>query len=179
MKQIKLPMMSAIKPTPGSPVNLGVAFNNFKAVQVNSQNILSATFFVEAQLERIITYRVFGKFGPEVSFFNHHILVSDWFSFSAKRKLVVFIVNEKKYLSGKDKGELEKLLRKVMSYRNTFAHGRVVEKSDGTYISYFENTQREEILTDQYWTCVEKTFLETLEKLNEVQTKMGLSSSTV
>ena len=178
MKKLKLPITGMIKPTPGSPVNLGDAYENLQAAQANGQKIISATLGIELQLETIITYRVFGKFGPEVSFFNNHILTADWFAFSSKRKLVLAIVNEGNYLKGVDKNLFDKLLRDVMSYRNAFAHGAIVEKSDGTYISYFENTQQEKLLSDYYWTQVESTFQEALEKLMIVQKRMGIKTTT-
>lgn len=177
MKQVKLPITGVIKPTPGSPVNVGTAYENLQATQANGQKIMSATLWVESQLETIITYRIFGKFGPEVSFFDNYILAADWFTFSSKRKLVLVIVNEGNYLGGPDKSLFEKLLRGVMSYRNAFAHGTIVEKSDGTYISYFENTQQEKLLSDEYWTQVEKIFQETLGKIEIVRQKMGINKT--
>lgn len=177
MKQLKLPITCMIKPTPGSPVNVGNAYENLQAAQANGQKIISATLGIEVQLETIITYRVFGKFGPEVSFFSNHILAADWFAFSSKRRLVLAIVNEGNYLEGKDKNRFEKLLRDVMSYRNAFAHGAIVEKSDGTYISYFENTQQEKLLSDEYWTQVESTFQEALYKITIAQKRMGIKKT--
>ena len=178
MRKVKLFITGKIKPTPGSPVNLGQAYKNLRAAQNNGQTIMSATRWIELQLENIITYHVFGKFGPKVSFFNNHILSADWFAFSSKRKLVLAIVNKGKYLKGRDKSQFEELLRKVMSYRNTFAHGHIVEGSDGTYISYFENTQREKRLSDEYWTQVEKTFKEALDKITIVRKKMGINTTS-
>jgi len=177
MKDLKLPITSMIKPTPGSPVNLGDAYENLRAAQANGQKIIPATLGIELQLETIITYRVFGKFGLEVSFFKNHILTADWFAFSSKRKLVIDIVNEGNYLKGVEKNLFDKLLRDVMSCRNAFAHGTIVEKSDGTYISYFENTQQEKILSDDYWTQVENTFQEALDKITIVQERMGITKN--
>jgi hypothetical protein len=178
MKQLKLPITGKIKPTPGSPVNIGSAYKNLQAAQANGQKIISATLGIEVQLETIITYHVFGKFGPEVAFFSNHILAADWFSFSSKRKLVLTIVKERNCLKGENKNRFEKLLRDIMSYRNAFAHGAIVEKSDGTYISYFENTQQERLLSDDYWTQVENIFQEALEKLMLVQKRMGIKTTT-
>jgi hypothetical protein len=177
VKQLILPITGMIKPTPGSPVNVGKAYENLQAVQANGQKIIQATLGIEVQLETIITHRVFGKFGPEVSFFNNHILSADWFTFSGKGKLVLAIVNEGNHLAGKDKNRFEKLLRDIMSYRNAFAHGAIVEKSDGTYISYFANTQQEKLLSDEYWTQVESTFQEALDKIIIVQKGMGIIPS--
>jgi hypothetical protein len=178
MKKVKIPATWIIKPTPGSPVNVGEAFDHLLEVQANAQRIMSATFGIESQLDNIIIHRVFGKFGAEVSFFSEHILASDWFTFSAKRKLVISIVQEKKVLAGQERNPFEKVLRDVMSYRNIFAHGRVTERSDGTYISYFEGGPQERLLSDEYWTNVEATFNEALQSLMTVQVKMGISTGT-
>lgn len=95
MREIKLPISGVVKPTPGSPVNLGTAIANAAAVQHNRQRVLVGAIAIEHQLESIIVDRTFeGETGAKLSFFINNILAAEWFTFSAKRRLAVHVVNE-------------------------------------------------------------------------------------
>ena len=132
---------------------------NAAAVQQNMQRVLVGAIAIEHQLESLIVDRTFeGETGSKLSFFVNNILAAEWFTFSAKRRLAVHIVSDQERLRGPEKGEFEQLLGKVIRYRNAMAHGRVVEKNDGTYLSYFESSPRETLLSDEYWEELERVF---------------------
>ena len=84
------------------------------------------------------------------------IINSDWCSFAAKRKLCNHIVNKANLLQGSDKESFDAALRKVMSLRNAFAHGKFSSDGKTVWLNYFEGNPRREELTDQYLTEVEK-----------------------
>ena len=155
--------------------SVGVAAQHLEEVQRNAAKIVRAAIAIEHRLELLIVHRVFGgETGSRLHFFTDHILGSDWFTFSAKRRLAVQIVDEKGLLAGPQKNRFDKVLSEVMSLRNAFAHGSVVEKGDGTYLAFFQSAPREVHLTDEYWAGVEATFGEAFELCLAVETKLGL-----
>lgn len=172
MKNIKLPIRGVIRPTPGSPVNLGIAKENLEAARENGKKVIMGALAIERQLEDIISLYLFLENKKKTKFFRSNILSSDWFTFSAKRKIVIAIINHenknKKLLSGKNKSGIESNLSKIIKYRNTFAHGDIVEKSDGTFIEYFDGQLKDKRLIDEYWEQLEDIFSETFCQLNDI-----------
>ncbi len=158
MKEIKLLIGGVVMPTPGKPVNLGTALSNNEMVRKNGMKIIWAASMLEQQLSQIITQFLFENSNKEKSqFFNDVILESDWFSFSAKLKTVLFVAQNRSF-SGTQINRLEKQLRKIILLRNAFAHGKVQERSDGTYLIYFSNKSRSDLLDDGYWDNVMEDF---------------------
>lgn len=143
--------------------------------QRNGQKVMAAALAVEKELEKVINARVAGSPDLTNTFFASAILAAEWFTFSAKRKLTLVIFAEFDHLVGQDKADLERLLRKVMSLRNRFAHGHFIVKDDGAYISYFEGTAREDLLSDEFWSDVESTFNRTIAVLRKGQISMSIS----
>jgi len=101
------------------------------------------------------------------------VLGSDWCSFAAKRKLITHIINEQKLLEGLDKQEFDNLIRKVMSVRNAFAHGKISSDDKQVWLSFFEGTPRKVELTDEYLTEVETLIRAGLDKTFELAVKIG------
>jgi hypothetical protein len=126
----------------------------------NGNKVILAALYIEREIEHVIGFYLYPP--PNVSeqqrFFADHILSSDSLTFSAKRRLVLALVNEKQLLTGESKSQFEQLLKKVMSWRNAFTHGDVVERASGTYLLYFEGTRRELQLTDAFWDEVVAAF---------------------
>jgi len=127
-------------------------------VYQNKLRIFDTTFNIEDTLERIISYYFFGddeRNKERAQRFSALVLASDWCSFSSKRRLVMHIVNETGALKGEAKNEYEKLLMKVMSIRNAFAHGTVSTDGRRVKLAYYEGTPRTKFLDDDYLTDVE------------------------
>jgi hypothetical protein len=83
------------------------------------------------------------------------------------------IINEQKLLEGREKDEFEKLIRKVMSARNAFAHGRLSSDEKRVWLSYFERTTQERELTNDYLTEIEKVLREGASKAYALAVKSG------
>jgi hypothetical protein len=173
MKEIKLLVSGKIMPTPGQPVNLGVAFANQEIARKNGMKIAWAALTIENQFGEIITHYFFEKSKDKIKFFQNHILSSEWFTFGAKRKFLLALINSENLLKGKDKAQFETCLKKIVSLRNAHTHGQVVEKSNGTSIAYFEGSPQEKELDDDYWNNVEKTFEEAWSYIKKIQEKIG------
>lgn len=177
MKEIKLPISGTIQPTPGQPVCVGVAMTNLEIARKNGSKIIWATLVFEKQLETIILRFFFKEDKEKMKFFNNQILSTDWFTLNAKRKFLLALINEKNLLMGEEKSDFEKYTKKIISFRNAFTHGDIVEKSNGTCIAYFEGQPQERELNDEYWNTVETIFTKVTEVAKKIEEKIGKSTS--
>lgn len=172
MYKIKLPVGCVISLSSDTPVNVGTAMENFRLFQENAQIIMMATIVLERELDAVILDRTFeGETGARLRFFSDNILASEWFTFSAKRRLVEQIVNEQERLQGLDKSKLSELFKKVMNYRNAMAHGTFIDKSGGSYLSFFAGSPQEKLLSEAYWREIEEVFKQTNELMRKISTK--------
>lgn len=177
MKEIKLPICGTILPTPGQPVCVGVAMENLETARKNGSKIIWAALAFEKQLETIILRFFFEDSKDKMKFFHTHILSTDWFALSAKRKFLLALINDQNLLMGKDKQAFDKYTKEIISFRNAFTHGDIVEKSDGTFIAYFEGQTKEKELNDEYWNAVEQTFEQAIELTEKINQKIGKTTS--
>jgi hypothetical protein len=177
MKEIKLLNSVTIQPMPGQPICLEVAKANLETARKNGSKIIWATLVFEKQIEAIILRFFFEEDKIKMKFFHNQILSTDWFSLNAKRKFLLSLINEKKILIGQNKNDFEKYTRKIISYRNAFTHGNIVEKSNGTFMAYFEGQPREEELTNKYWDKVVETFKKGTELAEKIEEEIGKTAN--
>ena len=177
MKKIRLPVSGRIMPTPGQPVNLGVAVANQEVARKNGMKISWAALAIENQFGEIISQYFFEKSKEKIKLFKNYILSSDWFTFNAKRKFLLALINTEKLLEGQDKASFETCSKKIISLRNAHTHGQIIEKSNGTFIAYFEGQPREKELDNNYWDEVEKIFDEAWSFIKKIQEKAGETTS--
>jgi len=164
-------------PTPGQPVNLGIALANQEVARKNGMKILWAALTIENQFGEIISRYFFEKSKEKIKFFQNHILSSEWVTFNAKRKVLLALIKSKNLLEGKDKAQFEACSKRIISLRNAHTHGQIVEKSNGTFIAYFEGQPQEKELNDNYWDSVEKTFEEMGNLIKKIEEKIGKTTS--
>lgn len=154
MKKIQAFVGSSIKVS-DKVVALQPTLDQIDAARNNGYKVMASALSIERHMERIIEHFFFGHKHPKKELFGGLILASDWCSFSAKQKLILFIVEDGNHFFGSEKNTFEKLLRKAMTYRNAFAHGELWGSADGPSIKYFQGRPKEDMLTDDYWTQVE------------------------
>lgn len=122
----------------------------------NRVAVLDGALSVENFLTKMISHFFFGQKDDKKTVFDEMVMNSDWCSFAAKRKLFNHIVNKQNLLQGSDKESFDGALRKVMSLRNAFAHGKFSSDGKTVWLNYFEGNPRQEELTDQYLSEVER-----------------------
>jgi hypothetical protein len=173
MKAIKLPIRGEVIITkPGTLINLGVADANLKEANANRQKVILGALAIECEIDDIIAVYLFHENKQKKHFFCSWFSSSDWFSFSAKRRVLLAIVNESNLLQGKQKEEFDYNLSKVIKYRNAFTHGDIIETNEGTIISYFEGQQQEKLLSDEYWDELERILISTFERTMQLSQKV-------
>ncbi len=189
MKEIKLPVSRCIvsqvidlqealpELAAGKVVSFGtIDFSHSKELdqaRLNGGKIIWCAICLEKKLEGIISTYMFPPSVPPNdkgrSFFLNRILSSDLFSYSAKKGLVVTIVNQDDLLQGRDKDRLSRLLKEVMDYRNAFAHGDIIYHADnGCMLRCWQGGPKTSILDDEYWDQVEDCFITTHDLVDQI-----------
>lgn len=132
--------------------------------RTNGGLIIWSAICLEQKLESIIANYMFPHSEQDNArrgqdFFLSRIIKADHFSYAVKKALIIDIVNENSLLEGRDKDELLKNLKKVMDYRNMFAHGNIIyEENKGCVLHYWSGGSKQDVLTDEYWDTLEKCF---------------------
>jgi hypothetical protein len=156
MREINLPYSVAVRAPPGDVgVDLEKVGDIAAIARHNKQAVIECALAIEANFERLISYYFFGESDEMKDAFTSVILHSDWCTFSAKRRLVMHIINERDLCRGADKNEVDLLFRDVIRYRNAFTHGRFLTDGTTFRLKYFEQHLRVEELTDDYLIRVE------------------------
>lgn len=153
-------------------------------VRSNTGNIISTTIVIEQKISDIISSYLFGTFrpNPRRDFFENEILCSSRFSSAAKIPVLLKILDELKFFGDppanndkrkkdakKKAKDFEDLLRKVLEYRNAFAHGELkYESPTGCILSYHSRDHKKCVLNSQFWDKLENRYKELLGILNEI-----------
>lgn len=158
--------------------NLTEAMSLLKEARRNKAKVLDGALTIENHLAAILGYYFFGPSHERKATFEALVLSSDWCSFAAKRKLIAHIIEEQRLLSGKKKTDCEKLLRRVMSFRNAFAHGTLSSDDKAVWLSYFESAPRKQELTDAFLSEVETILSQAYDVVFDLELKIGMDTRT-
>jgi len=139
----------------------------------NGAQIVYATVNIENKLDEILALYFFGAgqgLNERKSFFVNQVLQSSRFDFVFKRELTNNVVNELELLEGKDKDDLQKNLKRIMDWRNAFAHGSFeCDYLHVIHLKYFSGGRKHIDLNDDYWGEVEKCFNDTISLLKKAE----------
>jgi len=148
-----------------------------KGVGENKLLIIENAYNIETKLESIIKFYFFGRLKineDKEKSFEEQVLRSSWCGFESKRKLIKHIIEELLVFETKKlQSEYDNKLRKVMSYRNAFAHGHLTNIGDEVKLTWFEGVTKSETLTDSYLEKIESDFLKCIELTDQVSLKIG------
>lgn len=128
----------------------------------NGGHIVYGAIEMSQKMEDVIANHFFGSnpYPPEEkSFFKNEVLSSPQLTSQFKKELFKKIVNKCNVLEGKAKHTFYRGLDEISTWRNAFAHGKLVYDSKGVVIlEYYANGHKILELNDQYWNLVEETF---------------------
>lgn len=176
MKQINLPSHLFVQTTGLAPLDIPSAAAQTNEAHENRKRVILCGLFVEREIEAIIGYYLYPD--PVVSeqqaFVAGEILGSDAVSFNQKKRLMMSLVNKKKWLEGDAKADFERDLKRVISLRNAFAHGNIIVRDSTPVLEYFEGGQKKSDLTDDYWTRVEDQFNGVVKHIEAIKLAAGI-----
>jgi len=158
VREIKLYNGIGIRAQPGEEIKYLEILSSVQQANKNRAEIILASLVIEGLLDSVILKKVAPATKDGKSFLSDYVLKSDIITFASKRKLVVQIVKDDSLLDANDIERLNKLLRDIISWRNAFAHGEIVQIGEDTCVEYAQVGPQKIILTDEYWSRVESTF---------------------
>src|SRR6266568_1524227 len=164
VKQIQVFINNQFTIAPGCAVHFPAALEPSREAQHNRSAVLEASLTVEDFFSRIISDYFFGS-GDEKkkSVFEAILLNSDSCTFATKRRLVRHIINELGLLTGSEKEEFDRLMKRVVAIRNAFAHGTILSDGQTVWLLYFEGSPKKDTFTDDYLTDIETCLLSAAE----------------
>lgn len=194
MKEIRLPITQTIsmslKPDLSKAIDHGngrfsIPFGGISSddwlpiietARKNGGNVLYATTSIEQQLENILMQYFMGPFVKHEErrvLFEREILQSTALGYKAKKELVSTIVIHNLLLDKQGLNKLQKNLKQIMDWRNAFAHGKLIYDTEaGCSLRYYSGNAKTQLLTDDYWTGVEKCFQECIDLLKTVENEL-------
>lgn len=130
MKKIILPVQlrSEIILEHEESVSLTQMITEAEIARKNGSKIIWSSLSLEQQINTIILQYFFQDDKEKASIFQNYILLSEWFSFNAKRKFLIALINLENLLEREDKTKFENCSKKIISLRNAFAHGEIIQK---------------------------------------------------
>lgn len=151
------------------------------ALRKNGAEILYATIAIEKILGALLSTYLFGTrlvHNERRCFFENELLQSSYLTFAAKKAIGQKIIHKYNLLKGSQKNTLESNLKKIMDWRNAFAHGTLINDiHKGCFIEYFSGSSKELTLDDELWATVEKCFADTNKLLAETVKKLDSHAS--
>jgi len=175
MKQIQVFISQRVQVSSTITTDLTRAVHLADEARINKARVLDSALTIENTLARILSHYFFGPSHKRKSVFEAMILNSDWCTLAAKRKLIKHMINEQQLLSGKEKEDFDRLLRRVMSLRNAFAHGTFSSDGKNTvWLSFFEGTPQKQQLTDEFLTGVEETLTQAYKLVDAMEDKIAI-----
>ncbi|MEH6651457.1 MAG: hypothetical protein V7707_15630 [Motiliproteus sp.] len=128
----------------------------------NGMHVIWSTVCLEKKLEEAITNFFFGKTNSPTkrrNIFVNEVLQSSSFQFSFKKSLISTILQETEILKGKESSKIQGFLRKIMTWRNAFAHGSMTfDTKKGVLLNYYSGGHKTIILDEEFWNEVETIF---------------------
>ena len=153
----------------------GMDSNGYKELELSKENISTiiwSAICLEKLMEEVITNYFFGRFqGLDLKrdLFKKELLQSSSMQFSFKKSLVHKICNQREDISGKKASKLQGSLKRVMQWRNAFAHGQIsYDAKDGVTLSYYSGEHKTAKLNEDFWASLKKDFELSEELLREL-----------
>lgn len=152
-------------------------WEELKVARENGNTLIWATICLEKRLDRVVCNYFFGPIvGPNEKrqLFENEVIQSSSFTFHFKKHLIHQISDELQVPNGKGRSKLQGGLKRIMGWRNAFAHGSMrLDAKRGVILSYYSGQNKKEYLNDEYWEKVELTFVECDELIKTLEKATG------
>ena len=151
----------------------------------NGSQVIYATIMIEHQLNDLIADYLFGNSvpNPKRDFFLDHILCTSHIEFSAKMAWIKKIINKIEFfkdssvqnaknrkVANAKMHEFDDLLRRIMNYRNAFAHGKLkYETPTGCVLDYHSGDHKNHNLNDEFWAKLENEYARLIAILKSIK----------
>lgn len=154
-------------------IDVSAGHKEVEIARDNGAQIVYGLLSIEHKINSILAEYLFGPTlgspKPQKDFFVNEILQSNKFDYSFKKELFIKIMNDHNLLIKEDRGILQENLKKIMTWRNAFAHGFLsADNLQECYLKYYSGGNKSIVLNDDFWTEVEVCF----QQINELFKKL-------
>lgn len=141
-------------------------------IDKNRSELITATVLLEDRMIEAVGILLFRRHvsgDQEREFFAREIMGASDFSFAFKCRVFTRLLEQTKALDAPKIQAVKAALSNVMSWRNAFAHGKVLfELNGGFLLQYHSGGHQELVLDDVFFEKVEATLRDCLYARNDV-----------
>ncbi len=103
--------------------------------------------------------------------FDELLIKSTAMNHNTKRDILLKILNETTYCTGKSKAKFQEDLKKIQEWRNAVAHGtfQMLIKTFEIQLNYQSGGEKSLVLTDDFWINVDQTIERTAKTLSKIE----------
>jgi len=156
---------------------------NLATIEKNRAELITATVLLEDRMVEavgILLFRTHASGDLEREFFTKEIMGTSDFSFAFKRRVFTRLLEQTKALDTARIRAVKAALGSVMTWRNAFAHGKVLHELNGGFLlQYHSGGHQELVLDDVFFEKVEATVRHCLYTCNEVVQRAGVEPGDV
>jgi hypothetical protein len=133
---------------------------------------------VEKEMNEVIALAISppspnGWITPAGGFFRRHFLEASHLQFAAKLKIIEDLIDERCPMSNTQIKEFSGKIRRVMRYRNAFAHGHLTfDANHGCTLSYYEGGHKRDVINDEFVGRLEDLYKDAIGALKALSAKM-------
>lgn len=140
--------------------------------------VIDAAYAVEGEINEILKKSFLRELRSDLEFVSGHLLDSDWCTFSAKRKLLLAVIDRDSLVSRSERSKLEENLAKVIKWRNAFTHGQFEIQPSHYILRYFESGPKCQVLDIEFWKKLETQFGDCFQMLMNIHNSLHAPPST-
>jgi hypothetical protein len=132
----------------------------------------SAVLAIEQTIVEIIMLTVLSEVKNHRQLVIDALLKTSWCTLSAKRELLFAVIKPFELMINSEEKALEKHLRKVMDYRNAFAHGTIVHVGLEFKLNYFKAGKQSFNINKEFAEKVRDEIVYVWESLNKIEAQL-------
>ena len=177
MKEIHFPKQLAVRfyfdgESPKADSSGAPLYADLEVIEKNGTTLIAAAVTLEERMIHAVSALLFGADGEtrlKREFFREEIMGTSDFSFAFKCRVFTRLLERTGALDAEAIKKLKAGLKKVMEWRNAFAHGKVLHEVTGGFVLlYYCGGHQELPLNDSFFEHVQSIILSCLYECNGV-----------
>ncbi|WP_044617315.1 hypothetical protein [Gynuella sunshinyii] len=162
MKEISLPMVYRGREYVDGALPKGDPSDDYtedlSIVERNCSKIISAAIIIEDRMISAVSKIIFTKDNQYQNFFVNEIMGTSDSTYVFKRRVFTRLIENFQLMETDRIKKLKAELNKVMSWRNAFAHGKLVHEHNGGFIlEYYSGGSKDLLLDNRFFDKAEET----------------------
>jgi hypothetical protein len=168
MTKVTLPKYAKLIPKlDGTAYDTVAIRKEFEDYFQNVREVLISAAMIEEALKCIVTVYFVSEEGKR-GMFEDLVTHASFFMFENSRRIALEVLREKQPTDDNKLENLDKLVRKVIDYRNQLIHGTPAMVHDKLMLSFFKIEKKDVEINEEYWKKLNQTFWDCHNLLHEI-----------